>query len=194
MNFLSVKIVSVLLIFFFYSSSVFSQNKTAVFAGGCFWCMEEAFEAVDGVDKVVSGYTGGTTKNPNYEQVTNQNTGHYEAVLISYNPQKISYAQLLDIFWKNVDPYDDEGQFCDKGPSYLSAIFYSNDEEKLLVEDSVKRLTQINTKLISTKFIKLDIFYLAEGYHQDYYKRNPLKYNYYKTSCGRVKRLKEVWK
>lgn len=188
------KIVSVLLIFFFYSSSVFSQNKTAVFAGGCFWCMEEAFEAVDGVDKVVSGYTGGTTKNPNYEQVTNQNTGHYEAVLISYNPQKISYAQLLDIFWKNVDPYDDEGQFCDKGPSYLSAIFYSNDEEKLLVEDSVKRLTQINTKLIATKFIKLDIFYSAEGYHQDYYKRNPLKYNYYKTSCGRVKRLKEVWK
>jgi methionine-S-sulfoxide reductase len=189
-----VKIVSVLLIFFFYSSSVFSQNKTAVFAGGCFWCMEEAFEAVDGVDKVVSGYTGGTTKNPNYEQVTNQNTGHYEAVLISYNPQKISYAQLLDIFWKNVDPYDDEGQFCDKGPSYLSAIFYSNDEEKLLIEDSVKRLTQINTKLIATKFIKLDIFYSAEGYHQDYYKRNPLKYNYYKTSCGRVKRLKEVWK
>jgi methionine-S-sulfoxide reductase len=189
-----VKIVSVLLIFFFYSSSVFSQNKTAVFAGGCFWCMEEAFEAVDGVDKVVSGYTGGTTKNPNYEQVTNQNTGHYEAVLISYNPQKISYAQLLDIFWKNVDPYDDEGQFCDKGPSYLSAIFYSNDEKKLLIEDSVKRLTQINTKLIATKFIKLDIFYLAEGYHQDYYKRNPLKYNYYKTSCGRVKRLKEVWK
>ena len=188
------KIVSVLLIFFFYSSSVFAQNKTAVFAGGCFWCMEEAFEAVDGVDKVVSGYTGGTTKNPNYEQVTNQNTGHYEAVLISYNPQKISYAQLLDIFWKNVDPYDDEGQFCDKGPSYLSAIFYSNDEKKLLIEDSVKRLTQINTKLIATKFIKLDIFYLAEGYHQDYYKRNPLKYNYYKTSCGRVKRLKEVWK
>ena len=188
------KIVSVLLIFFFYSSSVYSQNKTAVFAGGCFCCMEEAFEAVDGVDKVVSGYTGGTTKNPNYEQVTNQNTGHYEAVLISYNPQKISYAKLLDIFWKNVDPYDDEGQFCDKGPSYLSAIFYSNDEEKLLIEDSVKRLTQINTKLIATKFIKLDIFYLAEGDHQDYYKRNPLKYNYYKTSCGRVKRLKEVWK
>ena len=188
------KIVSVLLIFFFYSSSVYSQNKTAVFAGGCFWCMEEAFEAVDGVDKVVSGYTGGTTKNPTYEQVTNQNTGHYEAVLISYNPQKISYAKLLDTFWKNVDPYDDEGQFCDKGPSYLSAIFYSNDEEKLLIEDSVKRLTQINTKLIATKFIKLDIFYLAEGYHQDYYKRNPLKYNYYKTSCGRVKRLKEVWK
>ncbi|NCV24498.1 MAG: peptide-methionine (S)-S-oxide reductase, partial [Proteobacteria bacterium] len=151
--------VSILLIFFFYSSSVYSQNKTAVFAGGCFWCMEEAFEAVDGVDKVVSGYTGGTTKNPNYEQVTNQNTGHYEAVLISYNPQKISYAKLLDIFWKNVDPYDDEGQFCDKGPSYLSAIFYSNDEEKLLIEDSVKRLTQINTKLIATKFLKLDIFY-----------------------------------
>ena len=95
------KIVSILLIFFFYSSSVYSQNKTAVFAGGCFWCMEEAFEAVDGVDKVVSGYTGGTTKNPNYEQVTNQNTGHYEAVLISYNPQKISYAKLLDIFWKD---------------------------------------------------------------------------------------------
>jgi len=189
-----VKIVSILLIFFFYSSSVYSQNKTAVFAGGCFWCMEEAFEAVDGVDKVVSGYTGGTTKNPTYEQVTNQNTGHYEAVLISYNPQKISYAKLLDTFWKNVDPYDDEGQFCDKGPSYLSAIFYSNDEEKLLIEDSVKRLTQINTKLIATKFLKLDIFYLAEGYHQDYYKRNPLKYNYYKTSCGRVKRLKEVWK
>ena len=188
------KIVSILLIFFFYSSSVYSQNKTAVFAGGCFWCMEEVFEALDGVEKVVSGYTGGTTKNPNYEQVTNQNTGHYEAVLISYNPQKISYAKLLDIFWKNVDPYDDEGQFCDKGPSYLSAIFYSNDEEKLLIEDSVKRLTQINTKLIATRFIKLDIFYLAEGYHQDYYKRNPLKYNYYKTSCGRVKRLKEVWK
>ena len=188
------KIVSILLIFFFYSSSVYSQNKTAVFAGGCFWCMEEVFEALDGVEKVVSGYTGGTTKNPNYEQVTNQNTGHYEAVLISYNPQKISYAKLLDIFWKNVDPYDDEGQFCDKGPSYLSAIFYSNDEEKLLIEDSVKRLTQINTKLIATKFIKLDIFYSAEGYHQDYYKRNPLKYNYYKTSCGRVKRLKEVWK
>ncbi len=188
------KIISFILIFFFYSSNLYSQIKTAVFAGGCFWCMEEAFEAVEGVNKVVSGYTGGKTKNPNYKEVTTQNTGHYEAVLISYDPKKISYANLLDIFWKNVDPYDDEGQFCDKGSSYLSAIFYSNDEEKLLIDNSIKRLTNINTKLIVTKILKLDVFYLAEGYHQNYYKKNPIKYKYYKTSCGRVKRLQEVWK
>ena len=186
------KIISVILIFFFYSSNLYSQIKTAVFAGGCFWCMEEAFEAVEGVNKVVSGYTGGKTKNPNYKEVTTQNTGHYEAVLISYDPKKISYANLLDIFWKNVDPYDDEGQFCDKGPSYLSAIFYSNDEEKTLIDDSIKRLTNINTKLIVTKILKLDVFYLAEGYHQDYYKKNPIRYNYYKYSCGREKRINQI--
>lgn len=188
------KIISFILIFFFYLSNVHAENKTAVFAGGCFWCMEEVFEAVDGVSKVVSGYTGGKTKNPSYKEVTEQNTGHYEAVLVTYDSKKVTYLKLLDIFWKNIDPYDNKGQFCDKGPSYLAAIFYTADDEKKLIKESINKLMNIDSKIIVTKFIKLDTFYLAEDYHQNYYKRNPIRYKYYKTSCGRDQRLKEIWK
>lgn len=188
------KIISFIIIFAFsYSSSVFSHHKIAIFAGGCFWCMEEAFEKIEGVEKVISGYTGGTTKNPTYEEVSQNKTGHYEAVLVSYKPSKVSYEKLLDIFWKNIDPYNNKGQFCDFGSSYLSAIFYKDENQKKIIENSKKKLKNINTRQIQTKIIKVDKFYLAESYHQDYYKKNPFRYGAYKIACGREKRLKEIW-
>lgn len=170
-----------------------ADEKKAYFAGGCFWCVEEAFEKTDGVKEVKSGYTGGHVKNPTYEQVTYEETGHYEAVEVIYDSNKISYDQLLDVFWKNIDPYDAKGQFCDKGSSYLSAVFYQNDDEKKAYEESKKRLNKEDVAQFATHIKKLDVFYPAEDYHQDFYKRNPLRYKYYKTTCGRVQRLKKIW-
>lgn len=186
-----------LLIFFFLIIS-FSSNslekKFAVFAGGCFWCMEEVFEKVNGVLDVVSGYSGGKKSNPTYEEVTKGKTGHIEVVKVTYNPSIVSYKDLLNIFWINIDPYDGYGQFCDKGSSYVSAIFYQNNNEKNLIQDSLNNLKQINVKKIKTKYIKFEEFYLAEEYHQDYYKKNFFRYNVYKINCGRDARLQEVWK
>ena len=170
-----------------------ADEKKAYFAGGCFWCVEEAFEKTDGVKEVRSGYTGGHIKNPTYEQVTYEETGHYEAVEVIYDSNKISYDQLLDVFWKNIDPYDAKGQFCDKGSSYLSAVFYQNNDEKKAYEESKKRLNKEDVAQFATHIKKLDVFYPAEDYHQDFYKRNPLRYKYYKTTCGRVQRLKKIW-
>ena len=179
--------------------------ETAVFAGGCFWCVEEAFEQTSGVIKAISGYTGGHVKNPTYEQVTYKNTGHYEAVEVTYDPKKISYEQLLDIFWKNIDPYDAQGQFCDKGSSYLTAVFYQNDEEKNAFEESKKRLGKPDIASFATHIKKLDIFYPAEDYHQDYYKldtRVLTRFGYrkqsdvyyrYRDACGRDQRVLEIW-
>ena len=171
-----------------------AQNiKIAYFAGGCFWCMEEAFENVNGVVDVVSGYSGGTTKNPTYREVIRGKTGHFEAIEIKYDSNKIKYKDLLDNFWVNIDPFDAEGQFCDKGYSYRSVAFYLSDLEKNLIIDSIKLLEKKFNKKIVTYVRKFDKFYKAEEYHQDYYVENFINYLRYKKGCRRVKTLEKIW-
>ena len=167
----------------------------ATFAGGCFWCVEEAFEKVDGVIAAVSGYMGGTTPNPTYEQVASKMTGHAEVVQVVYDPAKVSYQTLVDHFWRNIDPFDRYGQFCDKGSPYRSGIFYHGDEQRRIAEASLKALAASGRfkEPIVTEITAAGPFYEAEGYHQDYYKKNALRYAYYKTACGRAKRLEEIW-
>ena len=167
--------------------------NTAVFAGGCFWCIEAAFEKLSGVVEVLSGYTGGKAINPTSEQVSSGTTGHYEAIQITYDSQQISYQQLLNRFWKNIDPFDSYGQFVDKGSQYLTAIFYGNETERKLAEKSKQELQLKFSKPIATKILPLREFYLAEDYHQDFYKKNPLRYRSYSENSGRKERLKEVW-
>jgi peptide-methionine (S)-S-oxide reductase len=171
-----------------------ASADTAVFAGGCFWCMESDFEKLEGVTDVVSGFTGGTARNPTY---FGDHTGHYEAIKVSYDPNKVSYKQLLEHYWMNVDPFDDRGQFCDKGPSYLSAIFVANEVEKMLAEQSRKRVVkQFPDKEVITPILPAATFYPIKGdeaYHQDYYKNSPVSYKFYRFTCGRDKRLKEIW-
>jgi peptide-methionine (S)-S-oxide reductase len=171
-----------------------SNVSRAVLAGGCFWCMEEAFEAVPGVVSVVSGYIGGRKPNPTYEEVSAGNTGHYEAVEITYDASKVTYVQLLDLFWRNIDPTVDDRQFCDIGDQYRAAVFYGNAAEKKLAEDSKRALEQSQKfKDVFTGIVAATPFYVAEEYHQDYYRKNPIRYNFYKYSCGRAQRLKELW-
>jgi len=171
-----------------------AQNlKTAYFAGGCFWCMEESFEKIEGVIDVVSGYSGGTTKNPTYKEVTYGSTGHFEVIEIKYDSEKINYKKLLDIFWLNIDPLDKEGQFCDKGYSYRSVAFYSEASEKELIDKSIIKLQNKFNKKIVTYVRKFDKFYKAESYHQDYYEKSFINYLRYKKACGRVKTLKKIW-
>ena len=171
-----------------------AQNiKTAYFAGGCFWCMEESFEKVDGVLDVISGYSGGTTKNPTYKEVTYGNTGHFEVVKIIYDVEKVSYKSLLDTFWVNIDPFDEKGQFCDKGYSYRSVAFYILDTEKYLINNSILELEKKFNKKIVTYVRKFDKFYEAEDYHQDYYEKSFVNYLRYKNGCGRVKTLEKIW-
>ena len=167
--------------------------KTAYFAGGCFWCMEESFEKVEGVIEVVSGYSGGTTTNPTYKEVTYGNTGHFEVVEIKYDSEKINYKKLLDIFWINIDPFDGKGQFCDKGYSYRSVAFYALDDEKKLIDKSIKKLEKKFNKSIVTYVKKFDKFYKAEEYHQDYYVENFINYLRYKKGCRRVEILEKIW-
>ena len=168
---------------------------TAVFAGGCFWCVEEAFDPVEGVLSTTSGYTGGRVANPTYEQVSAGGTGHAEVVRVIYDPSRVSYSQLLDVFWKNVDPVTADQQFCDKGAQYRSAIFYQDAEQRRLAEASKRALEQSGRfeQPIVTEVNPGAPFYAAEEYHQDYYTKNPLRYKYYKTSCGRERRLEELW-
>jgi len=172
-----------------------SQSARATLAGGCFWCMEEAFEKVDGVTSVVSGYIGGTKENPTYEQVSSGGTGHYEAIEVLYDPARVTHRDLLEAFWRNVDPTDGSGQFCDKGSQYRAAIFYQNEEEKQLSEESKKALEASKPfpEAIATQILPASMFYAAEDYHQDYYKKNPVRYRYYKWGCGRAQRLEELW-
>jgi peptide-methionine (S)-S-oxide reductase len=167
----------------------------ATFAGGCFWCVEEAFEKVPGVLRAVSGYTGGSVDRPTYEQVSSKATGHYEAVQVTYDPKKVSYPQLLDWFWRNIDPVDAAGQFCDKGSPYLTAIFVHGDEQKKAAEESLQALEASGRlkEKIATKILPAGPFWVAEDYHQDYYKKNPHRYQYYKTACGRAARLEQIW-
>ena len=186
----------ILLIFTFlvFSNSSKAQNiKSAYFAGGCFWCMEESFEKIDGVLEVVSGYSGGKTENPTYKEVTYGNTGHFEVIEIKYDSKKTNYKKLLDAFWINIDPFDATGQFCDKGYSYRSVAFYSLDSEKKLIQKSIKKLEKEFDKKIVTYIRKFDKFYKAENYHQNYYKENFINYLMYKNGCGRVKTLKKIW-
>jgi len=167
----------------------------ATFAGGCFWCMEAPFDKLDGVISVTSGYTGGQKKNPAYEEVSAGGTGHAESVQIVYDPARIGYARLLDIFWHNIDPTVRDRQFCDVGHQYRSAIFYHSAEQKRFAEESKRALERVKPfrEPIVTEIVAAGTFYPAEEYHQHYYKKNPLRYAYYRRGCGRDKRLKELW-
>lgn len=171
------------------------MTQTAVFAGGCFWCTESDFEKVDGVVEAISGYTGGQVANPTYRQVSNGGTGHVEAVKVVYDPARITYEKLLDEFWRHIDPTDPDGQFADKGAQYRSVIFYANDREKRLAEDSKKKLEASGhfDKPIVTEILLLGEFYPAEDYHQDYYKKNPIRYRWYRSGSGRDQFLKKTW-
>ncbi len=168
-------------------------TKKAVFAGGCFWCMESEFDSLEGVLDVQSGYTGGHVDNPTYEQVSDGGTGHKEAIEVTYDPVKVSYENLLDIFWSNVDPFDDGGQFCDRGEQYMAAIFYADDAEKEAAMMSRDAVEKSHGQPVKTLFLPAAKFWPAEDYHQDYHNKNPLKYKYYRNGCGRDKRLKQVW-
>lgn len=167
--------------------------KLATFAGGCFWCMQGEFEAIDGVSKVVVGYTGGSTKNPTYEQVSQGNTGHVEAIEVTYDPAKVSYQKLLDVFWENVDPLDEYGQFCDKGSQYRAGIFIHDDEQKQLAKKSRDAVKKRFSAPVATTIRAASVFYPAEDYHQDYYIKNRTHYKLYRQGCGRDARLQELW-
>ena len=168
--------------------------KTATFAGGCFWCMQGEFAGIEGVSKSVSGYTGGNTINPTYEQVSTGNTGHVEAIEVTFDTSKVSYKKLLDIFWENIDPLDEYGQFCDKGSQYRAGIFYHDAEQKRLAEESIKEIAQKFAQPIATVIRPASTFYPAEDYHQDYYIKNKTRYKLYRVGCGRDEKLKQIWK
>ena len=184
----------IFILFFIIQSSVLAQNfEKAYFAGGCFWCMEESFEKKDGVIEVISGYSGGKTENPTYKEVTYGNTGHFEVVEIIYDKEKISFSELLGHFWKNIDPFDKYGQFCDKGYSYRSVAFYKNQQQKNLIKDDIDKLEKKFNKKIVTYVRKFEKFYIAEDFHQDYYQIKFLNYLRYKKACGREETLDKIW-
>ena len=166
-----------------------AETKTAIFAGGCFWCVEDAFDKVDGVTETVSGYAGGNLPNPTYSN----HKGHLEALKVTYNPSKVTYAELLDHFWRNIDPFDPIGQLCDKGPAYRTAVFVSDDAEKSLAETTKQDIAKRFGKEVATEIRPTSTFTAAEEYHQDYHTKNPVSYKYYKWNCGRAQRLAEIW-
>ena len=180
-------------IFLFITGAEANQKSKAYFAGGCFWCMEESFEKLSGVEEVISGYSGGTTKNPTYKEVIYGKTGHFEVVEIIYDKEVISFEELLSIFWKNIDPFDRYGQFCDKGYSYRSVAFYQNDKEKKMIENSIKELERKFGKSIVTYVRSFDKFYKAEVYHQDFYVKKFQRYIKYKKACRREEILNNIW-
>jgi len=167
----------------------------ATFAGGCFWCMEEVYDKVPGVIATVSGYMGGHTKNPTYEQIGTGRTGHAEVVQVEYDPAKVSYAKLLEVFWRNIDPTQKDAQFCDQGSQYRSGVFYHDEEQKRLA-DASRQALQKNKPFrgeIVTEITPASSFYAAEGYHQDFHQKNPTRYKFYKSGCGREARLQQLW-
>ena len=175
-------------------TSVFGQDLgKAYFAGGCFWCMEESFEKKEGVIEVISGYSGGNTKNPTYEEVTYGNTGHFEVIEIIYDKNKTNFIELLNHFWRNIDPFDEYGQFCDKGYSYRSVAFYQSQKQKDLIDKSIKKLEEKFDKKIVTYVRKFDKFYKAEEKHQNFYIEKFANYLRYKKACGREKILNKIW-
>jgi peptide-methionine (S)-S-oxide reductase len=171
------------------------QKAIATFAGGCFWCMEPPFDAEPGVLETIVGYTGGKAENPTYEQVSAGITGHTESIQIHFDPSIVSYERLLDIFWQNIDPIDSEGQFCDKGSQYRSVIFYHNDQQRVLAEASKEKMEDngVLPGPIVTEIVAASTFYSAEDYHQDFYKKSPIRYKFYRYTCRRDKRLAELW-
>ena len=183
------------IISFIINKNAIAENnfKKVYFAGGCFWCMEESFDKVDGVIKSISGYSGGKMKNPTYQDVIYKDTGHVEAIEITYDPKKISYEKLLAIFWKNIDPFDKYGQFCDKGKSYRSVIFFKSDKQKSIIQNSVAEVEKRFNSKVVTMVWKFDKFYQAEDYHQDYYQKNFLRYLAYKKACQREEVLDKIW-
>ena len=166
--------------------------KKAYFAGGCFWCMEESFDKVEGVIKSISGYSGGKIKNPTYKDVIYKDTGHVETIEITYDPNKVSYEALVNVFWKNIDPFDKYGQFCDKGKSYRSVIFFKSDKQKSIIQNSVAEVEKRFNSKVVTMVWKFDKFYQAEDYHQDYYQKNFLRYLAYKKACQREEVLDKI--
>lgn len=169
------------------------EMKTATFAGGCFWCMQGEFAAINGVSKVVSGYTGGHVKNPTYEQVSSGGTGHVEAIQVTYDPELVSYQKLLDIFWTNIDPLDEYGQFCDKGSQYRAGIFTHDEEQEKLAKASKEKVKARFEQPIATIIKPASEFYPAEDYHQDFYIKNKTRYKLYRMGCGRDARLEKLW-
>tara|TARA_X000001036_G_C20269124_1_gene639516 strand:+ start:77 stop:655 length:579 start_codon:yes stop_codon:yes gene_type:complete len=189
------KIFLIILTILLSSNISMAKNvNEAYFAGGCFWCMEEFFEKVKGVEEVISGYSGGDSKNPTYKEVTYGNTGHFEVIKITYDENILSYKKLLDFYWQNIDPFDSIGQFCDKGLSYRSVAFFKTNKEKDEINDSIKNIEKkFKGKKVVTFVRKFEKFYPAEDYHQDYYQKNFMNYLLYKKACGREQRLKNLW-
>ncbi|HSN88866.1 MAG TPA: peptide-methionine (S)-S-oxide reductase MsrA [Thermoanaerobaculia bacterium] len=175
------------------SEAANAQNARATFAGGCFWCMEPPFDKLDGVISTTSGYVGGKKKNPTYEEVSAGGTGHAEAVQVVYDPKKVSYAKLLEVFWHNVDPLVKDRQFCDRGNQYRTAIFYHDEAQKRLAEETKKAVEKELGKPVVTEIVPASQYYPAEEYHQDYYTKNPIRYKLYRANCGRDARLEQLW-
>jgi len=172
-----------------------ADTRVATFGGGCFWCMEPPYDKLDGVISTTSGYMGGDVDHPTYEQVSRGGTGHVEVVQVEYDPERVSYDQLLDVYWRNIDPLTDNRQFCDVGESYRPVIFVHDEQQRELAEASKRRLVESGRfeKPVVVPIEPAKIFWPAEGYHQDYYRKNPLRYRFYRTGCGRDKRLEELW-
>ena len=185
-----------LLITFFllFPLNLYAENISKVyFAGGCFWCMEESFDKVEGVVKTISGYSGGHVKNPKYRDVVKNTTGHYETLEITYDQNIVNFNKLLDVYWINIDPFDTDGQFCDKGESYKSAVFFENKDQKKIIEGSIKNIERKFNKKVVTYVKKFEEFYVAETYHQDYYEKNFIRYLMYKKGCQREEVLNKIW-
>ena len=187
------KIILIFIIYLINYNVAFAESKKVYFAGGCFWCMEESFDSVNGVISTISGYSGGRLENPKYEDVIYKDTGHVETIEITYDSSIVNYQKLLNVYWKNIDPFDAEGQFCDKGKSYRSVIFFENFDQKSLVDKSFKELEKKFEKKIVTLIWKFEKFYPAENYHQDYYEKNFIRYLMYKKGCKREDTLKKIW-
>ncbi|ATJ83457.1 peptide-methionine (S)-S-oxide reductase MsrA [Halomonas beimenensis] len=170
-----------------------AEPRTAIFGGGCFWCMEQAYDKVEGVVETTSGYTGGHVENPTYEQVSAGVTGHIEVVKVEYDPEIVDYATLLHVFWRNIDPFVENRQFCDVGDTYQSAIFPLDERQRELAEASLEEVAERFDRDIATRIIDFEAFYPAEDYHQNYYVDNAMRYRYYKSACGRSERLEEIW-
>ncbi len=194
-------LISLIFILFFnssYAHAEINQNKknnSVILAGGCFWCIESDYEKLDGIIKAVSGYAGGQLKNPTYEQVSAGTSGHIEVVEVTYDPKIISYEKVLNYFWHHIDPTRDDGQFCDRGPQYRPAIFYKTKKEKQAILKSAKKIEKNKPfkEPLKVEYIPFTKFYPAEEYHQDYYKKNPIRYKYYRFACQRDARVEELW-
>ncbi|SFL98082.1 peptide-methionine (S)-S-oxide reductase [Desulfomicrobium norvegicum] len=186
-------LILALLISGLFGGNVAAQTKEAVFAGGCFWCLEGPFDALPGVLETEAGYTGGQIPNPTYEQVSSGTSGHIEAMRVKYDPELVDFGKLLDVFWRNIDPTDAGGQFCDRGPQYRSAVFFADEAEESAARASKAQLEEARGFKIATEILPRAEFYAAEEYHQDYYKKNPLRYHFYRQGCGRDQRLRQLW-